>query len=185
MDDWKEVWERKGETGFKDIRWMNGYEDTQADGKKISSVILTTLGISSEHNVLEVGCGAGYIAQFISPHCNYYGIDRSKSLVDKHRKILGSSVCISEANSIPFADNSFDHAFCNGVFHYFPDHEYAWNVISEMQRVSKGKIFISDLPMRSKRSSHLLFTKEMFDGCKISSGLYEPHVRNRFNVLIT
>ena len=184
MDNWEEVWLRKGNTDSSDLRWLNGYEDTQADGEKIVESIVKELDILPYHRVLEVGCGAGYLAQFISKKCHYTGIDRSESLVKKHIELLGNEVCVAEANSIPYKNKSFDRVFCHGVFHYFPSHEYVRDVLAEINRVSKGSIFISDLPVKSKRDSHLLFSPSMFSGSiRISVGLYEPHVRNRFNVL--
>ena len=186
MDDWKEVWDRKGNSDTCNLRWLNGYEATQADGKSIVKAIVEALDISMHYRVLEIGCGAGYLAQFVAECCRYSGVDRSKPLVQKHRKILGTDVCVAEANNIPFSDKSFDRVFCHGVFHYFPDYEYAQQVVLEMSRVSSGPIFISDLPLKSSRNSHLLFHPRMFAGhlISLSNGLYEPHVRSRFNVLI-
>lgn len=184
MDDWREVWERKGNSDTGNLRWLNGYEATQADGRKIAQAIMEALKITPNHKVLEVGCGAGYLAQFVAGRCRYFGIDRSGSLIRKHLEILGGSVCVAEANDLPFEDGCFDRVFCHGVFHYFPDHKYAQRVVSEMRLVSSGSIFISDLPLISSRSSHLLFRPGMFGCSTVSQGLYEPHVYSRFNVLL-
>lgn len=186
MDDWLEVWDRKGNTETKDLRWLNGYEDTQADGQEIVQKIIDILGIRLHHHILEVGCGAGYLTQYMENHCLYHGIDRSTSLLLKNVVLSARPRFVSkgEADNLKYASDFFNHVYCQGVFHYFPDMDYAARAIKEMLRVSIGSIFIGDLPIRSHRDSHLLYDPDMFKGCEISKGLYEPHSENRFNVLI-
>jgi SAM-dependent methyltransferase len=189
MDDWREVWERKGRSQSNDPRWLNGYEDTDADGEVIVASIIEALGIIPTHKVLEVGCGAGYLSQYLVDRCQYYGIDRSHSLIRKHRSLFdpyNKRLKCAAAHDIPWITDSFDRVFCHGVFHYFQNHQYVWRVIAEMRRVSVGPIFISDLPTSSHRKSHLLFHPIMFDGFDrtISEGLYEPYRGCRFNVLL-
>ena len=127
--------------------------------------------------MLEVGCGAGAIAQFFN--CEYTGVDYSETLIEKHRSILGNNVSVAEANNLPFEDNSFDYVIIVGVCHYFPDKNYTNNVISEMQRVAKKAIFIGDLPVSSHDDTHLLFSKEDFREWVITPSCYNDV---RFNV---
>lgn len=181
MNEWKKIWEKKGTTPTSDLRWLDGFEDSPLNPYEIAKWIIKQLNIDKEDRVLEVGAGSGMIAQYISPFCHYVGIDYAKSLVDKHIHILGNSVLLSEANDIPFKDKYFDKSFAYSVFHYFPDREYVNQVISEMKRVTKNKIFLGDLPMKSRREDHLLFNTSDFDGCMFDMKVCNA---NRFNVKI-
>jgi len=175
---WKNVWEKKGNLKIKDLKELDGYEATTIDPKKVSDNIKEILEIEKTDKILEVGCGAGMLAQYIE--CDYVGIDYSKSLVKKHIKILNNPVLVAEANNIPFKDKYFDKVFAYGIFHYFEDKKYASDVVKELKRVCKGKIFIGDLPERSHRKEHLLYKRSDFKGV-LSEGFYN---KDRFNVLM-
>ncbi len=179
MFDWKKVWSKKGKLESQDLKLLNGYEKTSINPEKVSKNISKALGINKDTRVLEVGCGAGMIAQFLN--CKYVGIDYSASLIEKHRRILNNEVYESEANKLKFKDKSFDCVFAYSVFQYFKDLDYAYSVIEEMKRVSKRSIFIGDLAINSHDTNHLLFKKSMFEKHLITEGYYNS---DRFNVLI-
>lgn len=176
--DWKEIWERKGKLETNDLKKLDGFEATTINPEEVASQIIKILDIKKSDKVLEIGCGAGMIAQYLD--CDYIGTDYSESLVKKHIELLKRSVLVAEANDIPFKNKYFNKAFSYSVFHYFPDKEYVKEVIKELKRVCKGKIFIGDLPERSHRKEHLLFRKSEFQGV-FSEGFYN---KDRFNVLI-
>lgn len=175
---WKRIWERKGELETNDLKDLDGYESTTINPEEAARRIIKILKIKKSDKVLEIGCGAGMIAQYLD--CDYVGIDYSVFLVRKHIKILNHSVLFAKANNIPFKDEYFDKIFAYSVFHYFPDQEYAKKVLKEMKRVCKGRIFIGDLLITSHRETHLLFDKNDFYG-EISEGFYN---KERFNILI-
>ena len=184
-DNWQEIWEKLGRQETDDLAQLNGYGHCNANHKEMTTTIIEALQIGPEERVLEVGCGAGALARYIAPHCRYAGIDLSTSLVARHREILGNEVKIASANDIPYHNGIFDKVFSFGVFHYFHDKNYVKEVLREMQRVGKGgSTYIGDLPWTSTRKSHLLFESAWFQECKITSGLYEPNARYRFNALI-
>lgn len=175
---WKQIWERKGELETNDLKELDGYEATTINPEEVANKIIKILKIKKSDKVLEIGCGAGMIAQYFD--CDYVGIDYSKSLVKKHIELLKHSVLMAKGNDIPFKDKYFDKAFAYSVFHYFPDKEYVEKVIKELKRVCKGKIFIGDLTERSHRREHLVFRRSEFQGM-FSKGFYN---KDRFNVLI-
>lgn len=177
--NWHEVWERKGRLEIEDLKELDGYEETTIDPKVVANKITKILDIKPTDKILEVGCGAGMLAQYLN--CDYIGVDYSQSLVKKHIKLLSNSVIHGSANNLIFKDNSFNKVFSYSVFHYFPNLEYAQTVIAEMKRVSKTSIFIGDLPIHSHRLEHLLFKPEHFPMAEISKGFYNP---DRFNVFI-
>lgn len=175
---WKEIWQKKGESVETDLKTLDGYENTEIDSEYVSKQITKILNINPESKVLEVGCGAGLIAQHLN--CDYYGVDYSIPLLKKHTQILGNKVAYSEANNLIFKDKFFDYSFSFSVFQYFEDKKYVKMVIEEMFRVTKKRIFIGDLPLKSHRKEHLLFKKEEFIGL-ISEGFYN---KDRFNILM-
>ncbi len=175
--NWKEIWERKGNEDTSDLVRLDGFDLTGANIGKIANELTDILNIKEKDKVLEVGCGAGMIAQYLK--CNYIGMDYAKSMVKKHNKILKNNVVVGEASILPFIDNSFDKVFAYSIFQYFPDKEHASKVVKEMQRVCKGPVFVGDLVSTSHNEHHLLLNKKDFDG-KVSEGLYD---KSKFNVL--
>lgn len=176
--NWKQIWEKKGNLKIDDLKELGRYEDTTINPKDVAHEIVKILDIKKSDRVLHVDCGAGMIGQYLD--CDHVGVGYSRSLVGKHIDLLKHSVLVAEANDLPFKDKYFDKVFAYSVFHYFPDKSYAKEVIRELNRVCKGKIFIGDLPERSRRKEHLLFKRSDFQGV-LSEGFYD---KDRFNVLI-
>lgn len=179
---WKRIWEKKGRVKGGDIKEMGGYKSWSGgyiNTKEISEKIRRALRIKRGDRVLEVGCGAGALAQYLE--CDYVGVDYAKNLVKKHIKILNNSVVVAEAADIPFKDKYFDKVFAYSVFHYFPNKKYVKQAVKELKRVCKGEIFIGDLPIASHRKAHMLFKKSEFKGGEFSEGFYN---KKRFNVLL-
>lgn len=82
-----------------------------------------------DRKVLEVGCGAGYDAyEFCRCGAEYTGIDivpENPVRTQKHLEFYGYTpqVIQGDAENLPFADQSFDVVFSNGVLHHTPDIE--------------------------------------------------------------
>ncbi len=183
---WKEIWTKKGamEGTREDIRIYDGWEKSSADMKTIADRICLELDIKDTDKVLEIGCGAGGLAQYMT--CEYIGIDYSKTLVQRCMEFFQKSAVYSEADNLPFKDNYFDKCFSWGVFLYFPDKEYVSRVISEMKRVTKHGLFIGELPQGvSHDSRHMIYTrKEMTEyGFTVTDGWAKPYTDIRFNAI--
>ena len=59
-DNWSRIWHLKGlQEG--DSKFLNGWEDTPMNGKKVVDNIKKIIHMKSGERVLEVGCGAGYL----------------------------------------------------------------------------------------------------------------------------
>jgi len=182
MNYWKEIWTKKGLASTTNLTWLDGFEDSPLNPKEIANWIIKELNIKSSDKVLEVGCGAGMLAQYIAPKCNYIGIDFSKSLLEKHIKLIHNFVIYSEANDIPFKDKYFDKSFSYSVFHYFPNKEYSKKALNEMKRTTKSKILVGDVPFKSDVKEHLVFTKKDFSFYSVIT--QEQANLNRMNVII-
>lgn len=182
-ETWQQIWTRKGKADGQatDLLAYNGYEATQVDMQAVAMEIVKRLDIRPEDRVLEVGCGAGALAQYLD--CDYIGVDYSPTLVQRHIEILHNSVLVGEAADLIFKDKSFDKVICYGVFLYFDDKEYAQKAAAELLRVAKSGVLIGELPIRSHRDEHLLFTPDEFAGWDISDGFYDPYRRERFNAV--
>ncbi|MDF2886786.1 MAG: Methyltransferase type 11 [Lacrimispora sp.] len=180
-ETWKQIWVRKGKAEGNDLLAFDGYEATQVDMAEVARQITKRLDIQKGDKVLEVGCGAGAIAQYLD--CDYTGMDYSHTLVKKHIEILHNSVLTGEAADLPFKDHSFDKVICYGVYLYFDDQEYAKKATRELLRVARKSVLIGELPIRSHRKEHLLFTKDDFEGWEISDGFYDPYRNDRFNAI--
>jgi len=65
----------------------------------------------------------------------------------------------ADAFHLPFADNAFDYAICSLFTHHFTD-ENVVKIVSEMNRVSRRKIFVVDLHRhRAAYFSYKLFCR--------------------------
>lgn len=183
-ETWKEIWTRKGRAdgGLDQLLAFDGYEATQINMEEVAACITKELDIQPNDSVLEIGCGAGALASYLN--CRYVGVDYSETLVQKHIEFLHNSVLTGEANNLIFKDKSFDKIICYGVFLYFDSKEYAWQAMEEMKRVARKGILIGEIPMRSHREEHLLFTPEEFQGWNITDGYYDPYRKDRFNASI-
>ena len=90
--------------------------------------------------VLEIGCGVGTDGlQFARAGATYTGIDLTEAAVELARKNFESAgmpgkFCVSDAENLDFADESFDIAYSHGVLHHTPDIEAA---VREVHRVLK------------------------------------------------
>jgi len=88
--------------------------------------------------VLEIGCGLGTDgAQFAKAGADYTGVDLTDAAIELARKRfelfdLPGNFQTSDAESLDFADNSFDLAYSHGVLHHTPDTARA---IQEIHRV--------------------------------------------------
>jgi arsenite methyltransferase len=108
--------------------------------------------------VLDLGSGAGtdslVAAQMVGPEGRVTGIDMTPEMLAKARASaaeLGATnveFLESEAESLPFADGSFDVVISNGVIDLIPDKDA---VFTEIHRVLApgGRIQIADVTIQS------------------------------------
>src|SRR6266404_2711934 len=91
--------------------------------------------------LLEVGCGMGTdLLQFARAGASVTGVDltpRSIQISQQHFAVYGASgdFAISDAEHLPFANESFDVVYSNGVLHHTPDTAGAVREIHRVLRV--------------------------------------------------
>jgi ubiquinone/menaquinone biosynthesis C-methylase UbiE len=104
-----------------------------------------------EDTLLDVACGTGEFAFFISPKLKHVtGIDVSDKMIEIARKqkqalnIEKTDFKIAEVSRIPFPEDSFDIVFSKSAFHHFGE---ASRVFTEMVRCCKpnGTVGICDI----------------------------------------
>lgn len=90
--------------------------------------------------VLEIGCGLGTDgAQFAAAGAEYTGVDLTDASIELARKKfdlagLRGEFRVADAESLDFADSSFDLVYSHGVLHHTPDTAGA---VREIHRVLK------------------------------------------------
>jgi SAM-dependent methyltransferase len=91
--------------------------------------------------LLEVGCGMGTdLLQFARGGAKVTGVDltpRSIEISRQHLAVYGErgDFAISDGESLPFADESFDVVYSNGVLHHTPD---TTGAVREVHRVVRS-----------------------------------------------
>jgi len=117
--------------------------DAKEPSDEIYKKIIDNLKIKGG-KVLDVGCAWGrWFDLFSFYNLDIYGIDISKKMVEEARKKKCEKlveVRESEAENIPYEDNTFDYVFCLGTF----DATYQNEALKEMLRVLKvnGKLLV-------------------------------------------
>ncbi|MEM7201732.1 MAG: methyltransferase domain-containing protein [Planctomycetota bacterium] len=104
------------------------------------------LGERSPQHLLDVGCGPGALAHAAShahPHAHVTGLDLSRERL-LYGADRGWSFVQARAETLPFADGSFDAVWCRFLLQYLPDKDAA---VREMNRVLRpgGTLLLQDL----------------------------------------
>lgn len=118
--------------------------------------IVKRSGANTDHTVLDIATGAGFLAfEFAKNAGSVIGVDITRNML-VHARDKGTTpdaldtpgpenieFLLSDVESLPFADNTFDIVACRFAFHHFPDPKKA---LSEMKRVcrNKGRIVLVD-----------------------------------------
>ena len=115
--NWKDIWEKKGTVDTQDLFLLNGWENTNFSPKLFISNMVNTLNILKDNSIIEIGCGSGLLSQYLTDF-DYYGLDKSYTLVNKHINLLKNIVLNFDATETVFKDKYFDFCLCNGMLEY-------------------------------------------------------------------
>lgn len=125
--------------------------------------VVNRSGVENNHTVIDIATGAGFLAlEFAKKARNVYGCDLTRNMLLKaceKEKILdldNTGFLLSDVESLPFPNGSFDIVSCRFAFHHFPDPEMA---LREMKRVCKERIIIVDGVSSEDRNKSLFHNR--------------------------
>lgn len=112
-------------------------------------------------SVYEVGCGAGAnLFLFEKENIRTGGIDYSEGLIGTAKQVLDTDdIECGEAISLP-VNPKYDSCLSNGVFHYFPDEEYALRVLEKMYEKAYYSIGILDIHDIEKKDAFIKYREK-------------------------
>jgi len=158
---WRAVWQAKGErppplAGDRDqvvrgLMALAGYDSATSSLDPETHYVQVRylrerLAIRPTDTVYEVGCGAGSMLYSLRPDCaGVGGSDFAASLVELARQVLGpGDLTVTEANAVP-PEPAYDVVLSNGVFIYFPDQDYARQVVHRMVAKARRAVAVLDV----------------------------------------
>ena len=111
------------------------------------AAVLQAIGPCQNMKILDAGCGEGYMCRKLADlGAQAVGIDASERLIEAARNHPGQqhasmSFEVASADSLPYADGSFDLVLCNHLLNDLPDPS---DTIRELARVLRpgGRIVI-------------------------------------------
>ena len=123
--------------------------------------VLSRIQWRGDEQVLDVGSGAGvYYNQLHHDHpsVSYRAVDQSMGMLRLHS--AQGAITRGDAQSLPYADQSFDVVMTNHMLYHVPDIELA---LSEVRRVLKpnGVLIAATNSIQSMPEFHALFRRAM------------------------
>ncbi len=117
------------------------------DGIHLSGIVKRS-GVAKNHRVLDIATGAGFLALEFAKNADLViGTDLTRNMLlharEKQRNsgFENTGFLLSDVESLPFPDCSFDIVSCRFAFHHFPD---TIRALLEMKRVCKSHIVLVD-----------------------------------------
>lgn len=99
-------------------------EELERIGREYFDIVSEEM-LNKESKVLDIGCGSGRWSKYVSSRAGLVeAIDPSEAVLaatDLLKDVDNVRVTQAGIDEIPFADNSFDFAFCLGVLHHLPN----------------------------------------------------------------
>lgn len=109
---------------------------------------VSRIAVREGDRILDVGCGTGQLLSVLRRSTNstdLFGVDASQKMLAIARSRLGKTIPLARASAetLPYADRSFDWVVSTSVFHYLREPEAA---LREFHRVLRpaGQLVITD-----------------------------------------
>src|SRR5262245_32278207 len=139
-------------------RYADRYEATIAGrhSDRMKKAALACLEQPIHGALLDVGCGPGLLLATLPanyPELSLAGLDIAPEMIRVATERLQgrADIRLGDAESLPWAEDSFDYVFCVDSFHHYPNPQRA---LREFRRVLKpnGRVILADptapLPIR-------------------------------------
>ena len=132
-----------------------GYGGYKYDGrwKKVAAQLIDSYRLKSGMNVLDVGCGKGFLLNDLKELCpglNVYGLDISEYAIMNCLKSVKENCHLGSATKLPFEDKKFDLVFSITTLHNLFNYELDM-ALKEIKRVCKGESYICVEGYRNER----------------------------------
>lgn len=110
---------------YLDCLALFGVGGAHPGGLKLTREILSQEQIDSSSRILDIGCGTGQTAAFISNHyhCHVSAIENNKVMLEKAKERFSSvsmpvTIMEGKAETLPFEDNYFDFILSESVISF-------------------------------------------------------------------
>jgi SAM-dependent methyltransferase len=167
---WHDIWRKKGlaaprlagvEDPLPHLLKLNGYDSKTSttsldDWTTLVNHIAESLALRPTDSLYEVGCGAGALLYGLRERCRKVaGLDYSAPLLDAARQVLNDvDLELGEARDLS-PHPRYDVVTSLGVFIYFPDEDYARDVVERMIAKSRRVVAILDVNDAARRDEAL------------------------------
>ena len=126
-----------------------GSEEIKSRANARHQRLIEKLGLLEWDSMLEVGCGFGWnLHSFQSKNPNkvFHGCDFSTNQISQAEKLYSQKIKfdIADAQSLPYADGSFDIVITITCFQHVPPNHIE-KAMKEIQRVSKRHILLLEM----------------------------------------
>ncbi|MDX8053685.1 class I SAM-dependent methyltransferase [Lentzea sp. BCCO 10_0798] len=132
--------------------------------RRIFGRLVTLAKVSAGDEVLDVGCGPGYLTSLAAqaaPDGRAVGVDVSEPMVEEARRKRAGANCsflVGKAEALDLPDASFDVVLSSLAIHHIPEDARA-KAFAEMFRVLRpgGRVLIADFqPPKGLLARHLV-----------------------------
>ena len=116
-------------------------------------------GLNSNSKVLDVGCAKGFMLfdmQKLIPNIFIRGVDISSYAIKNSKEEVKEFLSVADARDLPFENDSFDVVISINTIHNLDKDECA-KALKEIERVSKGKSFITVDAYRNEEEKEAMF----------------------------
>jgi len=115
--------------------------------------------LTKDSSLLDVGCAKGFMLHDLTsliPGINVRGVDISEYAIDNAIDSMKPYTEVANAIQLPFPDDSFDVVISINTIHNL-DREECGKALQEIERVSKGKSFITVDAYRNEEEKERMY----------------------------